>query len=79
MTDEALVSDLTVTIGSGEPFLIGKIRSGTIIPLGCDGALYAAFLAKGCPLTMDEVDAALDHARWPTPGTISYPIEARHD
>mgnify|MGYP000965553011 CR=1 FL=1 len=74
MTEQTPANDLTATIGRGDPILIGRIRAGTIIPRGGDGALYAAFMAKGCPLTMEEVDAALDHARQATPDTVSYPI-----
>lgn len=72
MTEQTLASDLTVTIGRGDPILIGRIRAGTIVPRGGEGFLYAAFMDKGCPLTMDEVDAALDHARQATPDTVSF-------
>lgn len=79
MTEPTLVTDLTVTIGGGEPFVIGRIRAGTIVPWGGDGFLYAAFMDKGSPLTMDEVDAVLDRARQAAPDTVSFPIEPRHD
>lgn len=50
MTEQTLASDLTVTIGRGDPILIGRIRAGTIVPRGGEGFLYAAFMDKGCPL-----------------------------
>ncbi len=40
MTEHTPVNDLTVTIGRGV----------TIVPLGGEGFLYAAFMDKGCPL-----------------------------